>query len=473
MSAPEPARGPALEPSPEQPRERRREALRDALRPVRMQRIALTAGLEDLRAALIRVGEDGCVQIDAEPTEASGSAVSAGAGHADGVGGVGGVGGGARDQVDQYTNAAARHAGAAALTGWCPVDDLPRLTARLHGIGGAVVALPAPPGVEPPTLLRESSATHRSFSVLVRSYGTVPYADCDPTLPVGIVYMLMFGVMFGDAGHGALVVASALVLRSGRIAALARIRHLWRFVAGAGVAATAAGLAYGEFFGPTTVVPVLWLDPLDQPLRLTGYAIGLGVALLAGAYALGTVNRWREGGPSAALYAASGAAGSAVFAGGATVALGVFTKSQSVSIAGAVCAGLGLVAAGVGLAAGAPAGVAGGFQVGIGLLDLVTRIGSNVLSFARLAAFGLTHAALGLVVWQGVTALARRGPLALAGAVLVFAVGNAAAIALEGLVVAVQALRLEYYELFSRIFAAEGRPFRPFRLSARTPEAVP
>ena len=46
---------------------------------------------------------------------------------------------------------------------------------------------------------------------------------------------------------------------------------------------------------------------------------------------------------------------------------------------------------------------------------------------------------------------------------MLFAIGNAIAFALEALVAGVQGLRLEYYELFSRVFAGEGRPFRPWR----------
>ena len=47
---------------------------------------------------------------------------------------------------------------------------------------------------------------------------------------------------------------------------------------------------------------------------------------------------------------------------------------------------------------------------------------------------------------------------------LVFVIGNAVAFTLEGLVAAIQALRLEYYELFSRVFDIEGRPFRPWHV---------
>ena len=75
-----------------------------------------------------------------------------------------------------------------------------------------------------------------------------------------------------------------------------------------------------------------------------------------------------------------------------------------------------------------------------------------------------TSSALGSIVWDGTTALAGRGPVGVAAAVLVFLLGNALAFSLEALVAGVQALRLEFYELFSRLFEGEGRPFKPWHL---------
>ena len=74
------------------------------------------------------------------------------------------------------------------------------------------------------------------------------------------------------------------------------------------------------------------------------------------------------------------------------------------------------------------------------------------------------HAALGLVVLDGARSLWGGGPPGDLAAVVLFAVGNAAAFALEALVAGVQAMRLEYYELFSRVFAGEGEPFSPWRI---------
>jgi V/A-type H+-transporting ATPase subunit I len=217
-------------------------------------------------------------------------------------------------------------------------------------------------------------------------------------------------------------------------------------------------------------VPVVWLDPLDNPVRLLGVAVAVGALLLAGAYALGTINRFREGGWQVAVYAPSGVAGSAVFLGFGVAAGGLYIDRIVLVVFGAVVAAAGLMTAYAGLFVSAGGRAAGAAQAGIELFDLVVRLGSNLVSFARLAAFGLTHAALGLVIWQGVTSLWGHGLPGAGGAVLVFVVGNALAFALEGLVAGIQALRLEYYELFSRVFDSEGRPFRPWHIPLASTE---
>jgi len=130
-----------------------------------------------------------------------------------------------------------------------------------------------------------------------------------------------------------------------------------------------------------------------------------------------------------------------------------------------------LAVAYVGLFAAAGGRGSGAAQAAIELFDLVLRLASNLVSFARLAAFGLTHAALGQVIWQATTGAAEHGPLGVVGALVIFLIGNAIALALEGLVAGIQALRLEYYELFSRIFVGEGRPFRPWHIPLNTLEA--
>ncbi|WP_127509035.1 V-type ATPase 116kDa subunit family protein [Actinoplanes solisilvae] len=370
-------------------------------------------------------------------------------------------------QLERMAAGSVQRDGVRVWAGWCPADREEALAAMLSEVDSAIVPLRRPPGVDPPTLLREDTPLRESFAPLVRTYGTVPYADLDPTLFSGLAYVLMFGMMFADAGHGLVLLLAALLLRFAPRRFRDRLRPMWPFVAGAGLASAVAGFAFGEFFGPTGVLPVRWLSPLDEPVRLLGAGIGLGAALLAVAYLVGTINRWREGGAKLALYAPTGIAGAALYLGLVASAAGLYLGRWSIAGTGATVAAVALALCAIGLYAASGGGGAGAAQAAVQLFDLVLRIGANVVSFARLAAFGLTHAALGALVWSATTALWHRGGAAVLASVLVFVLGNALTFGLEALVAAIQALRLEYYELFSRVFEGEGRPFRPWTLSVK------
>jgi V/A-type H+/Na+-transporting ATPase subunit I len=465
---------------------------REALHPVSMQRVALLAPRDALRDLLVNVADEGTVALDEVPAngDAAGTATPAASmlqrlradrlavaallptaprlddwerdGRLDLIAG--------EAQLEQRSAQAVTRGTVAGLAGWMAADDLPHLADRVSAVGGAVVAMPRPAGAEPPTLLPRRGAA-RDFAPLVETYATVPYEDVNPSVLAGVAYVLMFGMMFADVGHGALLLLAALAVRMQWWSRLARLHQVWLFLAGAGLASMVFGALYGEFFGPTHAVPVVWLAPLDHPVSLLGAAVGVGAALLAGAYALGTVNRFREGGWGVAAYAPSGLAGAALFLGLGTVAGAIYFDLGWLALLGGVVSLGGLAIAYTGLFVSAGRGGAGAAQAGIGLFDLVVRLGSNLVSFARLAAFGLTHAALGAVVWEATTGLWRHGPFGVVGAAVIFLIGNLLTFALEGLVAGIQALRLEYYELFSRIFDSEGRPFRPWHVPLATTEA--
>jgi V/A-type H+/Na+-transporting ATPase subunit I len=457
--------------------------------PVRMQRVALVAPSSALRDVLIQVADAAVMQIDfggrrqalsrAAGRPARGPAPEAPlplisaeppdlrdlerTGRYDLLAG--------EAELRDHAAAAVRRSDAAALVGWIPVSRLPEIAAILADAGGAVVPLTRPAWSTAPTLLM-TSGLHHELTPLVQTYGTVPYADVDPSWLAWASYVVMFGMMFGDVGQGVLLVGAAVALRLGWPQWVRRFRAAWLFVGGAGLAATAFGLLYGECFGPTGLVPVLWLNPLAHPVALLLSAVGFGAILLAGAYALGTINRWREGGWRAAVYASSGIAGSCLFVGAAVGAAGLRFHQSGWLATGGLIAVAGLVLTFTGFLADAGSGGTAITQASVELFDLVVRLGSNVVSFTRLAAFGLTHAALGLLVWQGTQALWHRGGLFAAASVVVFAAGMAFAFSLEALVAAIQALRLEYYELFSRVFTEQGDPFRPWHVAvARTSPA--
>lgn len=464
---------------------------RDALQPMLMQRVALLAPDDALRSLLVNVADEGTVELDEIVTAAdlaqnpsaaterlqrlqvpatTAAALAPGTPDLDKFEEAGRleliVG---EAQLEHRSAQALKSGSVVALTGWMPAEAVSTLAERVAPVGAAVVPMPRPAGSQPPTLLPQQGAA-RDFAPLVETYATVPYADVNPSLLAGLAYVSMFGMMFADAGHGALLLLGAIAVRRGWSPRLARLRPVWLFLAGAGVSSMLFGALYGEFFGPTGVVPVIWLEPLEHPVPLLFSAVGVGALLLAGAYALGTVNRLREGGWLHAIYAPSGLAGATLFVGLGVIAAGVYFDLGWCVLVGVVVALAGLTVAFIGLFAAAGGGGTGVAQASVEMFDLVIRLGSNLVSFARLAAFGMMHAALGDVIWQATSGLWDKGVPGMAGAVAVFAVGNALSFALEGLIAGIQALRLEYYELFSRIFDSEGRPFRPWHVPLATME---
>ena len=164
---------------------------RQRLRPVRMTRVALVTPEDALDAVLAEVGAAGVVELEL---------VDLGTGDTDAV------------DLDRMRAAALRRHGAAVYLGWCPEPERQALSGRLAPLGGALAELRPPPGTEPPPLLTRGGRVGRSFAPIVETYGAVPYADIDPTLPAGVAYVVMFGMMFGDAGHGLVLVLVAAVL---------------------------------------------------------------------------------------------------------------------------------------------------------------------------------------------------------------------------------------------------------------------
>ena len=374
-------------------------------------------------------------------------------------------------QLERVAASAHRTQQCSILTGWLPRHELDHLRTRVAPHGGAVVELTPRYGLTPPTAHEDRRSTTAALRPLVSTYATIPYHDIDPTWFAGVAYMVMFGMMFGDVGHGLALVglgAAAVMMRGGPLARLSRAAP---FLIGAGSASVLFGFLYGEAFGPTGLVPTLWIRPLGEPETLLLAGLVGGSCLLAVTFVLAAVNRWREGGPSLALYAFSGIAGAMLFAGAATVITGIVAEMPWVWQVGLGVAALGAALTFVGLLVQAGRGASAIARAFVEMFDSLLRLASNVVSFTRLAAFGLTHAVITGVVWDGSVGLWERSTApATAAAVVLFAVGNAVAFGLGALVGAIQALRLEYYELFSRLFATEGRPFVPWHLPVERSE---
>ncbi|MEW5768806.1 MAG: V-type ATPase 116kDa subunit family protein [Pseudomonadota bacterium] len=345
--------------------------------------------------------------------------------------------------------------GLAGLSGWVPKRQVAALrallAARFHGRYWLDVSEPTRQEAGMVPSLVRYPAWLQPFVPLVRGYGVPRYGEFDPTLPFAFTYLLLFGAMFGDVGHGAviLVLAAALRRRLGRMA--------WIGVA-AGAVSMLFGVLYGSVFGYEALIEPLWLSPLHHPERVLALAVAFGVGFICLTLLVNARNRLAAGRVGEALFDSGGLAG-LLFYLGAVGGLASLAGAADLATPAwpLALAGIGAVALYKWLETRAALGERL-LVTAIETLETGINLFANTLSFMRVAAFSLNHVALALAVFT----LAHG--MGTAGHWLTIALGNAVIIVLEGGIVAIQALRLMYYEGFSRFFSGDGTEFVPLRL---------
>ena len=345
--------------------------------------------------------------------------------------------------------------GLVALAGWVPARQMNELremlAARFHGRYWLDLHQPAPgEASEVPSLVRYPGWL-KPFIPLVKSYGVPRYGEFDPALPFAFTYLLLFGAMFGDIGHGGVIVILAALLykRLGKVA--------WIGIA-AGFVSMLFGLLYGSVFGFEDVIAPVWLSPLHNPTHMLTIAVTFGVGFITLTLLVNIRNRLFSGRVHEALFDSGGLAGLAFYI-GAVGSIANLAGATTIAAPFWVLAIAGLLAVAIFRWVETHAGFGErALVVTIETLETGTNLFANTLSFMRVAAFSLNHVALALAVF------ALASGLDAVGHWLTIALGNVVIIVLEGGIVAIQALRLMYYEGFSRFFSGDGIPFVPLKL---------
>lgn len=325
------------------------------------------------------------------------------------------------------------------VTGWTTARNPLQLRDALDQAGiRAVLRLPDPPPRSAPPVATLDNWWSRPFQPFLVMWGTPDRLTVDPSGLLPVIVPLLFGYMFPDMGHGLVLVLLGLLLYRRHPGA--------RFLLPCGLAAVAFGAVFGEVFGFHDLVPALWMKPLDDPVTVLAMPMGFGVILmLLGMGFAGVEAHWR--GALRAWLLLDGA----VLLLYAALLAGVFWPEAL------VVAGLAMFqyfVAGALLAAPGERGQALLDAVGRLLLSVFELV-MNTLSFLRVGAFALAHAALSAATLT----LAAGTESSLAwGAVILL--GNLFGVVLEGLLVFVQTTRLVLFEFFIRFLHEEGRLFR-------------
>jgi V/A-type H+-transporting ATPase subunit I len=338
------------------------------------------------------------------------------------------------------------------IRGWIPQRNLARLQTKLaQQLSDAyhLEARPPLPGEREsvPTAMRYPTWLG-PFAELVRGYGVPCYGDYDPTLFFTLSFTVMFGMMFGDVGHGLLIILAALLLRGDVV----RFRPL---IVAAGVSASGFGLLYGSIFGLEGIFKPLWLAPLSDPMRMIHAALLWGVGFLAATQLIMLKNRIAARSWRAALFDAGGVAGLLLYLGGVAAAYLMYTQQPGAQVLMTI-AGCGFLIILIHHCAQQTEPWPGRFFLSLmESLETVFNDFVNTLSFMRIAAFSISHVALAIAI----STLSQE--MGQAGKIVMLIFGNVLILVLEGSIVAIQALRLEYYEGFSRYFTCFGREFKP------------
>jgi V/A-type H+-transporting ATPase subunit I len=346
------------------------------------------------------------------------------------------------------------------IRGWVSSGGLPQLRTTLRAaLGPAVVARPVR-GREmgmPPVLL-DNPQPSRSFEPLLAFLSLPQYGTIDPTIGLSVFFPLMFGLMLGDVGYGAvlLLAAAAMFLLGKKKSLLRTIGVILGFCA---VSAIAFGFVFGEMFGPLgrqLGLRPLWQERLalgqgDTSAEILGYlyvALGLGIfqitlGLILGALSAGRRGRMTEAGSSVAKI------------------LGIFLL---LFIVGRLAGFLPAVFTWVAVVTAFLFAVVLGWQIarkpshGLLLpLEVLSAMG-NILSYARIMAIGLASVVLGLLagMFSGMIANIVFG-------LLVVILIHALNLVLGIVDPTIQGLRLQYVEFFSKFYQSGGRRFSPLR----------
>ena len=323
---------------------------------------------------------------------------------------------------------------------------------------------------QPPTKLKNPKL-FKPFEMYINMYGLPAYNEMDPTWFVAITYSFIFGAMFGDAGQGLLLFIGGFLLYKFKHIALAGI------ISCAGVFSTIFGILFGSFFGFENLFPALWLRPMNNMMTVPFIgklntvfivAIGFGMGLILLCMVFNIINAWRAHDTEHIWFDTNSVAG-LVFYGSATVSIALILTGHTLpgGILLFIMFGIPLIliffkeplTALVEKKSEVMPKEKGMFIVQglFEMFEVLLSYFSNTLSFVRIGAFAVSHAAMMEVV------------LMLAGFEsghlnwIVVILGNLFVSGMEGLIVGIQVLRLEYYEMFSRFYKGTGRKFEPFR----------
>ena len=332
------------------------------------------------------------------------------------------------------------------------------------------------------------------FEMLVKNYAIPEYGTVDPTPIVAVAYLIMFGLMFGDVGHGFVIgiigIFGTFMLRK---EAGTAFHKLFQLMIWCGVSAMITGALFGSYFGYKWFAPI-WFDyhgiiaghagpglitDIGGILLITIY---FGIAVIGLGLVLNWVNCISKGNWFKLFMDKGGLLGGWMYFAGTYVAF-FFAQHNYKELPES-----NLLFFLVGLPAllfmfkpplefylhnrmhpenkqkfTVFSIMNFGMEWLVEMLEVFSGYLANTLSFMRVAGLGIAHVSLMIAFDQIAKMVTPDGGINIWSILVLFA-GNVLVIGLEGLSAGIQSLRLNYYEFFSKYFSGNGKAYAPISL---------
>lgn len=353
---------------------------------------------------------------------------------------------------------------------WARESDINNLKSIITKISDNIIVTEekAYDNAKPPTILK-NNWLFRPFELIVKMYGLPAYKELDPTPFMALTYCLAFGIMFGDIGQGFIYFMAGFLLSK-------KIDLAGQLLMRLGVSSMIFGLVYGSLFG-LEKHELPWLPSLfeggplaaDNIPKILVIGIVYGIIALSGSFIYGIINSLKNGDKEEGLFGKNGVFGYLFFLSFIFTILtiiGLIKIPLSVPILLLVIFMAFIVlkeplANAMDKKALFPHGAGAYFTESIfESIETILSTLSNTVSFVRVGAFALNHAGL-FLAFMVISELMDNILLKL----LVLALGNILILVLEGLIVFIQGLRLQFYEMFNRYFIGEGIEFKSVKLN--------
>jgi V/A-type H+-transporting ATPase subunit I len=362
----------------------------------------------------------------------------------------------------------------ATVKGFVPQKKFQELNEKVTGmLDGKVLVLEnkVAESADPPTKVLNNRFI-RPFEELTKLYGLPHYDEVDPTPVIAITFPILFGLMFGDLGHGLILLLGGLIVGM-LIKGNRAMKNVCYIMAACGIGAMAAGLLFGEAFGKPLPWGPLWINPTENVFTFLIFSLFVGIIQIISGIVLEMVNFALKHQYIDSILTSLPKIGFYV---GGVYLIAAYQLNFAAWLSGAILlplipfivlvAGkpLYLLAAKPTLQHGsqhAEQDTLSGrlFEGG----DLVTRLLSNTISYSRILALLMAHWALLLVTYTVADLVGTASTLTLILSGLIIIGGNIFVLALEGLIVFIHTLRLHFYEWFSKFYAGTGTEFSPFK----------